>query len=133
MQLLRRAISFLDKGHSRSVKAKKNVLISVFVKGLGMFIGFVYYPLSLDFLGVAKFGIYLTLMSMVDWFLDLNIGIGHGLRNKFGEAIAHKDDKKALHYVSTAYIVLGAIVVIIMFSLLVGNLFIPWSDWLIRR
>ncbi len=120
----------MDKGHSRTVRAKKNVLASILFKGLGVLIGFAYFPLSLDFLGAVKFGIFLTLISMVDWFLDLDIGIGHGLRNKFGESVALGNDKKATHYVSTAYFAVGAIVLVVTIIFLVGNLFIPWSNWL---
>ena len=92
------------------MKAKKNVLLSIVLKALGVLIGFIYFPISLDYLGAIKFGIFLTLMSMVDWFLDMNIGIGHGLRNKFGESIAKNDDNQAVCYVSTAYATLGAII-----------------------
>ncbi|MCK5280858.1 MAG: oligosaccharide flippase family protein, partial [Cyclobacteriaceae bacterium] len=96
----------------------------------GILIGFTYFPLSLEYLGVVKFGIFLTLISMVDWFLDLDVGIGHGLRNKFGESIAQGNDKKALSYVSTAYFTLGAIIVVVTIIFLFANLFIPWAKWL---
>ena len=69
-------------------------------------------------------------MSIIDWFIDLDVGIGHGLRNKFGESVAEGSDKTALYYVSTAYFVLGAIVVVAAILFLFGNLFIPWANWL---
>ncbi len=130
MNLIKKAKSYLDKGHARSVSAKKNVLLSVLLKAIGVLIGFAYFPLSLEYLGVVKFGIFLTLISMIDWFMDLDIGIGHGLRNKFGESIAQGDDKKALHYVSTAYFAISAIIIIVTILFLIGNMFIPWSNWL---
>jgi O-antigen/teichoic acid export membrane protein len=130
MNLIERAKLVFLKGNVRSVRAKKNVLLTIVIKALGVLIGFIYFPLSLDYLGAVKFGIFLTLLSIVDWFLNFDIGIGHGLRNKFGEAVAHEDDEKAVHYVSTAYFALGAIITVATILLLVVNFAVPWTSWL---
>lgn len=118
------------KGNVRTVRAKKNVVLTVVIKALGVLIGFVYFPLSLDYLGTVKFGIFLTLLSIVDWFLNFDIGIGLGLRNKFGESVAHGNDQKALHYVSTAYFFLGAIVLVVTIVLLIINFLVAWPSWI---
>lgn len=120
----------LFKGHVRSVRAKKNVVQTIVIKALGVLIGFIYFPLSLDYLGAIKFGIFLTLLSIVDWFLNFDIGIGLGLRNKFGEAVALKEDEKAVRYVSTAYFALGGLVLLVTIGLLLLNFFLPWANWL---
>lgn len=118
------------QGNARTVRAKKNIALTVVLKGLGVLIGFAYFPLSLDYLGAVKFGIFLTLMSVVDWFLNFDVGIGHGLRNKFGEAIAVQDDEKAVHYVSTAYFFLGILVFLLTVLLLALNFSLPWAAWM---
>lgn len=130
MNLIKRVKQFLNEGQARTTKAKKNVILSILFKGSGIIIGFAYFPLSLGYLGAVKFGIYLTLISMIDWFLDMDVGIGQGLRNKFGEAVAEDNDKKAVNYVSTAYFALGGIIIIVATFLIIGSLFIPWVDWL---
>ncbi|MDO6809965.1 oligosaccharide flippase family protein [Zobellia galactanivorans] len=118
------------KGDARSIRAKKNVLQTVLIKGLGVIIGFLYFPLSLDYLGTVKFGIYLTLLSIVDWFLNFDVGIGLGLRNKFGESVARGDDEDAIRYVSTAYFALGAMITLVTLFLLILNFTLPWTDWI---
>ena len=120
----------MTNGDARSVRAKKNVLLTIVIKGLGILIGFIYFPLSLDYLGTVKFGIFLTLLSIVDWFLNFDIGIGLGLRNKFGEAVALNEEKKAVHYVSSAYFALGAIVCVVTLLLIVLNYLLPWPAWI---
>lgn len=130
MNPIKRAKQFLFSGHNRTARAKRNVLLTVVIKALGVFIGFLYFPLSLDYLGAVKFGIFLTLLSIVDWFLNFDIGIGLGLRNKFGESVAHDDDEKALHYVSSAYFALGAIVFAATILLIFLNFALPWPSWL---
>jgi len=130
MNVIEKAIKIFLNGNARSVKAKKNILVTIALKGLGVLIGFAYFPLSLDYLGVVKFGIYLTLLSIVDWFLNLDIGISLGLRNKFGESVAHNDEEKAVGYVSTAYFVIGAIILLSTIVLLILNFVLPWTTWL---
>jgi O-antigen/teichoic acid export membrane protein len=121
---------FLKKGNARTVKAKKNVLLAILARGAGILIGFAYFPISLAYLSPAKFGIFLTLTSMVDWFNEFDVGIGNGLRNKLGEAAADGDDELARGYVSTAYFFLGSLVAGITIAFMMANVFIPWSDWL---
>ena len=130
MNFLKKTKISLNKGDARSVKAKKNVVLTVVIKALGVLIGFIYFPLSLNYLGTVKFGIFLTLLSIVDWFLNFDIGIGLGLRNKFGEAVAKGDDKKAVHYVSSAYFALGVLVAIVTLLLVGLNFILPWPGWL---
>ncbi|CAZ96052.1 lipopolysaccharide biosynthesis protein [Zobellia galactanivorans] len=130
MGVINRFKDFFLKGDARSIRAKKNVLQTVLIKGLGVIIGFLYFPLSLDYLGTVKFGIYLTLLSIVDWFLNFDVGIGLGLRNKFGESVARGDDEDAIRYVSTAYFALGAMITLVTLFLLILNFTLPWTDWI---
>lgn len=130
MNFLERVKKTFLKGDARSVRAKRNVLLTIVIKALGILIGFIYFPLSLDYLGAVKFGIFLTLLSIVDWFLNFDIGISLGLRNKFGESVAENDDEKAVRYVSTAYVALGIIVSVVTLILLILNFILPWTTWL---
>lgn len=129
MNLFERVKNIWFKGNARSVRAKKNVLLTIIIKGLGVLIGFIYFPLSSDYLGQVKFGIFLILLSIVDWFLNFDIGIGQGLRNKFGEAVAEEDTEKAVSYVSTAYFTLAGIITLVTLVLLVLNFTLPWTTW----
>ncbi|MCP4976125.1 MAG: oligosaccharide flippase family protein [Maribacter sp.] len=130
MNIVEKAKTVLFKGNARSVRAKKNVLLTIIIKALGVLIGFIYFPLSLDYLGSVKFGIFLILLSIVDWFLNFDIGIGLGLRNKFGESVANNDEEEAVRYVSTAYFALGAIISVVTIVLLILNFTLPWTSWL---
>ena len=123
-------LSFFKKGHERSIRAKKNVFYSLILKGLSVSIGFAFIPISLSYLGRVEFGIFLTLASIIDWFSELDVGIGSGLRNKLGESIANDDQEKARTYVSTAYYFLASIFGSV-FLLFTGIcFFLPWADWL---
>jgi O-antigen/teichoic acid export membrane protein len=120
----------MEKGHERTIRAKKNILLSMVYKALGILIGFAYFPLSITYLGEEKFGIFLVMVSMVDWFAEFDIGIGNGLRNRLGEAIADDNEEEARGYISTAYFALGSIFSGISIIAIGASFIIPWADWL---
>lgn len=120
--------SALNNGHSRSVKAKKNILASFAVKGTSVAISFLMVPLTLHYLDTTKYGIWLTLTSFIGWFSFFDIGLGNGLRNKFAEALAKGDKELARIYVSTTYAILG-IIILSLFTLFVFiNPYVNWSQ-----
>src|ERR1700755_3062645 len=81
----------LNKGHSRSANARKNILASFLIKGCNIAISLILVPLTIHYVNPTQYGIWLTLSSIIGWFAFFDIGFGNGLRNKFAEAIA-KDD-----------------------------------------
>jgi O-antigen/teichoic acid export membrane protein len=114
------------KGHQRSVRAKKNILASFFVKGFSILIGLMMVPIVLDYLDQEKYGIWLTMSSFLGWFAFFEIGLGSGLRNKLAEALAKKDLILAKIYVSTTY---GILTIVIGFFSLLFFTINPFLDW----
>ena len=100
----------INRGHQRSVKAKKNIIASFLIKGMSIFIGFYMVPLTIGYVNKEQYGIWLTLASVVGWFSFFDIGLGHGLRNKLSEALAKAELEKAKILVSSAYAILAIIV-----------------------
>ena len=98
---------FFTNGHERTLKAKKNIAASFLIKGLNIGIGLILVPLTINYLNPTKYGIWITLSSVIGWFSFFDIGLGNGLRNRFAEALANKDHNLARTYVSTTYAVLA--------------------------
>ncbi len=120
-------ISLITKGHERSVKAKKNIVASFMIKGLSIAISLVLVPLTINYINPSRYGIWLTLSSIVAWLSFFDIGLTQGLRNKFAEAKAKNDDSIAQVYVSTTYAVLGIIFFGVWLLFLVLNPHLNWS------
>lgn len=127
MKYINRTISRFLQGHNRSVQVKKNIVISLLIKGVSIIIGLVYVPLLLDVFDSARYGVWLTVSSMVLWFNFLDLGLGNGFRNKFAEAIAIKNVKLAREYVSTIYFSLSAISLVLIPIFLFVNYFLDWN------
>ncbi|MDB2606207.1 MATE family efflux transporter [Zobellia sp.] len=119
---------FINRGHQRSVKAKKNIIASFLIKGISVLIGFYMVPLTIGYVEKEQYGIWLTISSVVAWFAFLDIGLGHGLRNKLSEAIAKGEWKKAKIYVSTTYVILGVIFLCIFALFFVVESWLNWQS-----
>ena len=119
-------VRFFTKGHERSVRAKKNIGASFFLKGITLAIGFVRVPIALGYLNVTEYGIWLTLSSIITWFAFFDIGLGNGLRNKLAEALAKGDNKLAQIYVSTTYAILTIIITVVYVSCIIISQFVDW-------
>lgn len=119
--------SFIRKGHSRSVKAKKNILAIFVIKGLSIGISFMLLPLTIHYVNASQYGIWITLTSIIGWFSYFDIGFGNGLRNKFAEAVAKGQNKLARIYVSTTYAVLSIIGSFILLLFFCINPFLNWT------
>ena len=122
-----KAESFFTKGHERTLKAKKNILASFIIKGLSIVISLVLVPLTINYINPSRYGIWLTLSSIITWFSFFDIGFGNGLRNKFAEAMAKGEEELARIYVSTTYAILCIIIGIVLILFLCINPFINWA------
>jgi len=120
-------LAFINTGKERSIKAKKNILLSILLKGPSVAIGLILVPLTIDYVDIENYGIWLTITSIVAWIAFFDIGLSNGLRNKFGEAVAVKDYNKAQQYVSTTYAILTLIFIPLLLIFSIINPFIDWT------
>lgn len=123
-------LNFINKGSERSIRAKKNVLSMLFIKGGSILVGLLLVPLTLEYVDSESYGIWLTLSSMVAWISFFDIGINNGLKNKLAESLALKNYELGQKYVSTTYAILSLIFIPLMFLLLIATHFIDWCAFL---
>tara|TARA_B100000809_G_scaffold46738_1_gene41155 strand:- start:20858 stop:22210 length:1353 start_codon:yes stop_codon:yes gene_type:complete len=126
--LISTILNKLFSGHQRSVKAKKHILGSIFLKGISILISLILVPLTIDYLNPTKYGIWITLMSVITWFNFFDVGLGNGLRNKFATAKAEGKYELARTYISTTYVIITIISIILFFLFFLFNQFIDWGE-----
>ena len=120
-------LSFLRKGNERTIRAKKNIIVSFICKVLTLLIGFIIVPITLGYVGKVEYGIWLTISSIISWFSFFDIGLGNGLRNKLVEALANDDIITARIYVSSTYALIIVIATILFLVFFLSAYFIPWN------
>ncbi len=126
-------IKFFSKifaGHERSIKAKKNILAMLLIRGGNILIGFLLVPMTISYVDSERYGIWLALSSMVAWMQFFDIGINNGLKNKLTEAIAKNNYIMARKYVSTTYVILIMIFLPLMTVLLLLAPIVNWNNLL---
>ena len=96
-------------GSERSLVIKKNIVESFGFKVASIIISLLIVPLTIDFVNPEQYGIWLTLSSIVQWISYFDLGLGHGLRNKFAEAKANGNHSLASRYISTSYAVFAIV------------------------
>ncbi|QQS35544.1 MAG: MATE family efflux transporter [Ignavibacteriales bacterium] len=119
-------LTFFNKGHERTINIKKNIASSFVYRGIAIAISLVQLPLTLTYLNNTQYGVWITLGSIINWFAFFDVGLGHGLRNKFAEALAKNDKTLARIYVSTTYAMIIAIVLVWTLLFLIINPFLNW-------
>jgi len=120
-------VRFFTEGAIRSLKAKKNIAASFLLGGVSVLISFALVPLVLHYLNPMRYGVWLTLSSVIGFFNFFDIGLGNGLRNKFAEALAKGDHLLARTYLSTTYLMLIIIFGLFLFLFMFINPFLNWT------
>ncbi|MGC3947783.1 MAG: oligosaccharide flippase family protein [Chryseolinea sp.] len=118
--------NFLDKSHGRTRLIKKNVFYSFLFKGGSVLITLLLVPLTIKYIHPTEYGVWLTISSVVTWINIFDIGIGNGLKNEIAFSLALKDDSNVRTYVSTTYVVLSLIAILLfLLFFFISSLF----DW----
>ncbi|WP_455668385.1 lipopolysaccharide biosynthesis protein [Phocaeicola sp.] len=120
--------SYFNKGGERSVAVKKNIAASLVLKCISILVSLQVVPLTIDYINPTKYGIWLTLSSIIAWLSYFDLGFAHGFRNRFAEAKAKGDTKLAKEYVSTTYAVLFLLFSVILLITLIVNKYLNWSS-----
>lgn len=118
--------NFFTKGDKRSLVVKKNMIGSIFIKGISILIQLILVPLTLGYLSQELYGIWLTISSIMLWLNFFDVGLTLGLKNKLSEALARNEIEKGRCLVSTTYIVMALIFLPLC---IVGEFVIPHINW----
>jgi len=121
-----KGLSFIKSSSGRTQKAQKNILGMLLIKICNIIINLAYVPLLINSLNQDRYGIWLTITTIVSWIAFFDIGLGNGLRNKLAESIACKDEINARKYVSTTY---GAMGILCFLFFIIEACIVPFCNW----
>lgn len=82
----------------------KNIIISFIVRFFALILALVKMPLYISFFNSNEvLGIWFTILSMLTWIFNFDLGIGNGLRNNLVKAIETNNKESIKKYISSAY------------------------------
>lgn len=115
----------------RSSVVAKNVVGSFVVQGAALILALFTLPAYIRFFeNQLILGVWFTVLSVISWILNLDLGIGNGLRNRLVVALAKNDRAGARRYISSAYVIALGIVLFLGLSVAVSFRFIDWNGFL---
>ena len=120
---------FFKKGAQdiRSKRYRSNSIVLALTQMLSLAISMTMVPLVLGYLGITNYGIWVTLLAIIEWFAFFDIGLGNGLRNKYAEAKSKNYYNDIKYYISTTFYLLLMISSAIFIIFLCVNPFVNWS------
>lgn len=112
-----------DERHRRALLS---ALASMAAKVLSVLTALISVPLTLHYLGAERYGMWLTMSSLVAMLAFADLGVGNGLLNAVADANG-KDDKTQIRaYVSSGFLALSGVA----FFILIGFAAIyPLVEW----
>lgn len=117
----------IKKLSKKDVIIYKNVIGAFAVKGASLILSLFTMPAYMRFFTDEQvLGVWFTLLSVLSWILNFDLGIGNGLRNKLAEALAIDDRKSAKEYISSAYWMIGLMMLVVGG---VGLPLLPYISW----
>ena len=106
----------------------RNTLGAFIVRGMALCLSLFTLPAYMAYFSDQEvLGVWYTLLSVLTWVLNLDLGIGNGLRNKLTHAIAGKDYSLSKRLVSSAYVMSGGIALVFMLFGVGCSHWVAWS------
>lgn len=117
----------LKKYDIKSIQLIKNVVFSFAIKGMALIVSFFNMPAYMNFFhNQVVLGMWFTAISILSWILTFDLGIGNGLRNHLVEPLIKNDTEEIKSNISSAYISVGIVVIILSICSIV---IIPLLNW----
>ena len=127
--MLKNMIGVKDSIKNKDTKTLfANIIGSFGVKGLSLFIGLFTTPTYIRYFDNNEIlGVWFTILSVLAWILNCDMGIGNGLRNKLVGALQSDDRDEGRKYVSSAYMFLFIVSLVIIIAIALISQFVNWN------
>lgn len=87
-----------------------NMAVAFIIKGFSLILSFLMTPAFILFFGDnTVLGVWYTMLSVLSWFLNFDLGIGNGIRNNLVKSIANKDYTEAKKTISSGMVSTGIV------------------------
>jgi O-antigen/teichoic acid export membrane protein len=116
-----------DRGRERYRRVGATASTSYIAKALTILTSFVSVPLTVDYLGAERYGVWLTISALLVWVALTDFGLaGNALVNVLSEAAGNDDRVAARQYTASAFWALVTIALVIGVAFIAAFHLIPW-------
>ncbi|GAB6272765.1 MAG: hypothetical protein STSR0003_26160 [Smithella sp.] len=116
---------------NRSKERYRRIALTSFAaiaaRGVGVLTALISVPLTLHYLGSERYGMWMTISSVIAMLGFADLGMGNGLVNAVSESDGKNDIEAAKKYISSAFFLLLAISTCLLIVFVTIYWFVPWA------
>lgn len=112
--------------NERYRRALLTTVTSVIAKGVSVLTAFICVPLTLNYLGTERYGLWMTISSVIVVLGVVDFGLGNGLVNVISQADGNNDCNGAQKAVSSVFFILLSLAVLLLTIFGIIYPFVPW-------
>jgi O-antigen/teichoic acid export membrane protein len=116
----------LGRADERGRRAALTALAATVAKVISMAAQLISVPLTLHYLGVERYGMWMTISSFMSVLAFADFGIGNGVLNAVSRAYGKDDVEQIRRYVSSGLLILSTIAMAVLLLFAVAYDFVPW-------
>jgi O-antigen/teichoic acid export membrane protein len=84
--------------------------------------------LTVRYLGKERFGVWVTISTIITWLGVANFGIGHGLTTRVSALQSDDDREEAYRSIFSAWVIVAAVALVVLPVCLVAASVLPWPS-----
>lgn len=105
-----------------------NIIGAFIIKGISLIVSLLTTPTYIAFFNnEVVLGVWFTILSVISWLLNFDLGIGNGLRNHLTKAYTEKNYIEAKKLISSAYVVIGVVCIVIIVAAMKSFDYVDWN------
>jgi len=116
------------RSHERYRRALISGLASAFSSGINIASLLISIPLTIGYLGVERFGVWMTISSFSALLAFADMGLGNGLMNAVAAAHGREDANSIRKYISSAFLVLGGVTLFFIGAFYLADAYVSWHE-----
>src|SRR5581483_4343245 len=102
-----------NAGQARYQKIIHSTLAAAIARGVNLVVSFISVPLAVGYLGRDRYGVWITISSLLIFLSFADFGLGGSLQNALADAHGREDRAQAGRYVASAFWLLAVIAAIV--------------------
>ena len=114
------------RSKERYRRAAMTTVASGAARVIGLLVSLITVPLTFRYLGSERYGLWMVLISIISVMSFADLGIGNGLINAISEAYGKDDRPLAKEYITSAFVMLLGITLVLAAVGAAGYPFVPW-------
>lgn len=97
-----------NHGQRRSARIAQAAISALGSKGVAVAVSLISVPLTVGYLGPERYGVWVTIGSLLAWLTIADFGLNFGLTNHLSKAYGAEQPDTAQRHVATTFWLLGA-------------------------